>query len=284
MAVCCLWFEDKEMKNIATLVLLAVITSNAAATSNYQDWWWNPALDGMGFNVSQQGDTVVVAWYFYEPSGDPTFLLLAGPLVDDVVEGTLWRSSGPPPGPGYDPGDVVRNDVGSAILAFESGNSARFVYDYNGGSGTILLQRFSYDMTDTSGVWDYIGSGEVSDCILSVNEGPYTVSGYLSIIQDSSTVAVVQVYDTGEVCTYNLNATQNGSYVDASGTYSCNFGIAGIASFHGIRVIDDSLTFGLETTMTNGETCKQQGRVAAVKEARTVDDDTPPDGVVGPIY
>ena len=273
------------MKNIAALVLLTVITSNAAATGNYQDWWWNPALDGMGFNVGQQGDTVVVAWYFYESSGEPTFLMLAGPLVDDVVEGTLWRSSGPPPGPGYDPEDVVRTDVGSAILTFESGNSARFGYDYDGGSGTILLQRFSYDVPDISGVWDYIASGEVSDCILSVNEGPYTVSGYLSIIQDSDTVAVVQVYDTGEVCTYNLSVTQNGSYADASGNYSCNFGIAGIASFEGIRVIDDSLTFGLETTMTNGETCKQQARVAAVKDARTVDDgDTPPDSVVGPIY
>jgi hypothetical protein len=273
------------MKNVAALILLAAIGGNVAATSNYQDWWWNPALDGMGFNIGQQADTVAVAWYFYDANGEPTFLALAGPLVNDVVEGTLWRSSGPPPGPGYDPDNVTRTAVGDAILTFQSGNLATFDYDYDGGSGTIAIQRFTFGSTEVSGVWDYIASGEVSECILPENAGPFTASGYLSITQTGSGVAVTQVFNTGEICTYSLTGTQKGSYVDASGTYSCNFGIAGNASLHDIRVIDDSLTFGLETKITNGETCRQQGKLAAVKDVRASDDgDTPSDGVVGPIY
>ena len=273
------------MKKFAALVIFAVTACSAAASSNYQDWWWNPALDGMGLNVGQQGDTLVVAWYLYDADGEPTFLTLAGPLIDDVVEGTLWRSTGPLPGPGYDPADVSRTDVGDAILTFESGNRAVFAYEYDGESGAFEVERFTYDRTDASGAWDFIASGEAWDCILPVNEGPYRVSGFLSIRQTDDDVQVTQVYDTGEICNFDLTGTQKGSYVDASGSYTCNFGVAGIASLRSIRVIDDSLTLGLDAKITAGETCRQQGQVAAVRDVRSSDiDDTPPDSVVGPVY
>lgn len=274
----------KTMKKIAALLIFAITACNAAATGNYQDWWWNPALDGMGLNVGQQGDTLVVSWYLYDADGKPTFLTLAGPLIDDVVEGTLWRSSGPLPGPGYDPDDVSRTDVGDAILTFESGNLAVFEYDYDGGSGAFELERFSYGRSDVSGVWDFIASGEAWDCILPVNEGPYRVTGYLSIRQTDNDVQVTQVYDTGEICNFDLTGIQRGSYVDASGTYTCNFGIAGIASLRNIRVIDESLTLGLDAKITAGETCRQQSRVAAVRDVRSDTDDAPPDSMIGPIY
>ena len=104
------------MKRITAVILLAILATTAGATTNYQDWWWNPALSGMGWNIGQQDNTITVAWYLYDSTENPTFLTLAGPLVGNAVEGTLFESFGPPPGPGYNPADVERIDVGTAQL------------------------------------------------------------------------------------------------------------------------------------------------------------------------
>jgi hypothetical protein len=36
---------------------------------DYKDIWWNASQSGMGFNLSQVGNTVFGAWYFYADSG-----------------------------------------------------------------------------------------------------------------------------------------------------------------------------------------------------------------------
>ena len=141
------------MKKLTTPIgmIMLLASATASSTSNYQDWWWNPGLSGMGFNIGQQGDTVFVSWYLYDTDSDATFLYLADSLSDNVVSGTLLRSSGPMPGGGFDPNLVDVTAVGTATLTFLSGNQATFAYDYDGLSGTINLERFSYDRFDMSG-------------------------------------------------------------------------------------------------------------------------------------
>jgi hypothetical protein len=233
------------------------------ATTNYQDWWWNPALSGMGWNIGQQDNTITVAWYLYDSTENPSFLTLAGPLVDKAVEGTLFRSFGPLPGPGYDPLDVTRTPAGTARLAFQSSDQAAFTYDYDNASGTIALERYTYDLEDFSGDWVYAAAGEISDCTDPSNNKAYTNTGRLSISQDGTAVSVTNTDDTGGICTYNLTLSQRGSYSEGSGTFSCDDGVRGTAALSNVRKVDDFLTFEYKAQATSGETCTEQSKVAA---------------------
>jgi hypothetical protein len=253
------------MKQIAAAVLLAIFATTAPATTNYQDWWWNPALSGMGFNIGQQGNTVVVAWYLYDSASRPTFLLLSGQLVGNTLEGTLWRSSGPLPGPGYDPDAVTSTEVGTGRLVFQSSNLATFTYNYDGLSGTISLARFSYALSDVSGEWEKFTTSVYTNCQDLSLRGPRSDNGSYSINQSGSSITVHDVYSTGVACTYNLTGTQRGSYIDASGTVSCDDGSGGNAWFFGMRVIDGFLIFESDVRLLTGETCRIQSKASGIR-------------------
>ena len=240
-------------------------TVTARATSDYQDWWWNPALDGMGFNVGHQGDTVVVAWYHYAPGEYATFLLFYGPLINDAVSGTLWRSHGPVPGNGYNPAAVDRVAVGTASMQFQSDNRATFTYNYDGGSGVMNLQRFSFGQQDFSGIWQYSAVGESDDCTLPANDGAFTDTGVLSASHQGTALDLVESQLGGTTCTYRLITSQKGSYYEADGTFSCSDGASGSVSVSDLRKLDHILSFKYDIETTVGETCRQSIRVGAVK-------------------
>ena len=127
------------MKQLAAAILVLALTGSAAAvTSNYQEWWWNPAQNGMGWNVGQQEGTVFVAWYHYDGARRPTFLYMAGTLSNNAVSGTLFRPNGTPPA-NYNPATFGNVAVGSATLRFTGPNSATFNYSFDSQSGDGLL-------------------------------------------------------------------------------------------------------------------------------------------------
>jgi hypothetical protein len=247
------------MKRIAAAILLAILATTAVATENYQDLWWNPALRGMGFNN--------LIWYQYDSTESPTFLFLsAAPLVGNTVEGTLWRSFGPPPGPGYTPADVETTAVGTARLVFQSGYQASFMYNYDNLSGTIGIERFNFGLEDFSGGWEYVATGVISDCTDPSNNEAYTNGGHLSVSQNGSSLSVTNTDYTGGTCTNNLTLSQRGSYYEGSGTFSCNYGVSGTMTISDARKIDDFFMFEYEAQATNGETCREQSKVAAVED------------------
>ena len=134
----------------AVILVLALSGSAAAVTSNYQEWRWNPSLNGMGWNVGQQDGTVFMAWYHYDTARRPTFLYMAGTLNNNLVTGTLFRSNGPPP-QNYNPSSFGNVAVGNASLRFTGPNSATFSYSFDAQSGIITLERFTFDPMDLSG-------------------------------------------------------------------------------------------------------------------------------------
>jgi hypothetical protein len=230
------------MKRIAAFTVLMILVTTAAATENYQDWWWNSALSGMGWNVGQQADTITVAWYLYDSTENPMFLTMAGPLVGNRVEGTLFESFGPPPGPGYNPADVEHIEVGTARLVFLDGNQATFTYDYDGLSGAINLQRYTYKMLDISGDWEVFSTQVYTGCTDPSLNGPNSGADRIwSITQIGNAITIVEDYFDGESCTYDLTGTQKGSIINASGTLSCDYGITGNVTFSNIRIIEDFL-------------------------------------------
>ena len=124
---------------------LSLSCGAAGVRSSYQDWWWDPDQSGMGLNVAQQKDHLVVSWYFFDDSGQGTYLMLSGELRDGVLEGDLARASGPVPGPGYRAEDVERTLAGTAKLVFSSLSEAVLTYDFEGKSGSLRLQRFGFN-------------------------------------------------------------------------------------------------------------------------------------------
>jgi hypothetical protein len=254
------------MKRLAAAILLTIFAATATATENYQDWWWNPSLSGMGWNVGQQDNTITVAWYLYDSTENPIFLTLSGQLVGNAVEGILFESFGPPPGPGYNPADVDSIAVGTARVVFQAGNQATFTYDYDGLAGTITLERFSYDFEDFSGEWIYAATGVSSGCTISSNNGAYTSNGRLSINQNGSFLSVRDSLSTGGTCTYNVTLSQKGSYYDGSGAFSCDYGVSGMVTISDTRRIDDFLILVYDAQTTSGESCRQQSEVAGVKD------------------
>jgi hypothetical protein len=117
-----------------------------AAAGDYKDIWWNASQSGMGFNLSQVGNTVFGAWYFYADSGQPTFLTFSGEIQNHRLSGALYRNTGPAPSANYDASRVQSAAVGNAVMVFSANDPhvARFEYAFEGKTGAIDLQRFSF--------------------------------------------------------------------------------------------------------------------------------------------
>ena len=253
------------MKYLVTIALILSMTSAAGVERNYQDWWWNPSLDGMGLNIGQQGDKVFVSWYLYEFSEDPTFLTFSGQLINGVVEGTMYRSYGPKPSGVYNPALVEYEVAGTAKLVFQSPIQATFFYDYDGGTGTLTLQRFTFENVDLSGEWASVGSGTLYGCTNPSLNGTYVLSQTLFVTHTGNTYTSVSYAENGVVCTQQGTITQHGTYFTTNGTGSCNNGIREIVKGEGKIADDGSRTGRGFEQVTFGETCKANTRAAAIR-------------------
>lgn len=129
---------------LSCFVLISL--AQPATAADYKGIWWNAAQSGMGFNLSQVGNTVFGAWYFYADDGRPTFLTFSGEIQNNRLTSQLQRNSGPAPSSNYDPSRVQSNPVGTAVMVFSATdmNTARFEYSFDGKTGSMALQRFSF--------------------------------------------------------------------------------------------------------------------------------------------
>lgn len=258
------------MKKVVGLPLIAGVMLACSAghvvAQNYQDVWWAPAQSGMGINVGHQGDTLIVAWNHYDADGSPAFMTLSGKLVNNVLEGQLQRTTGPAPGPGYNKDAVRASSPGTARIAFSGPNSATFTYNFEGKQGTIQLQRFTYAALPITGAWRYAGVATWRNCTLNINNGEGAFSGDAWLAhRGGSSYTLTQADDEGGTCTHNLTLSQTGSIFTGSGTFSCDYAVAGNATIKSIRAVDGFLTVEYEQRTTIGETCIASGRMGAVR-------------------
>ncbi len=239
--------------------------NSACATQNYSDWWWNSSQSGMGVHVNHQGNIVAASWFLYDPDGSPSFMLLAGTLTNNQLTGNLSRSTGPQPGPSFDPNAVTRTTVGTATLTFTGSNSATLSYSYNGLSGTLNLSRNTFTSPSISGTWQYAVASTISSCTNSNYNGASTDDGYASIAVSGGRVSMTTYSSDGSSCSYSTSYTQTGSTANGSGTFSCSYGISGSMIFQDLRVSDDFMIANYSKQATSGETCRESGKFGAVK-------------------
>lgn len=254
----------KCFRGIIILCISLFFGNSAHAVVNYQDSWWNPSQSGIGFMVLHQNDIVALAWYFFGSDGKATYLILSGQLNGSTLSGNLRRSTGPQPGPSYNPGQVSEATAGTATLTFTSSTTATFSYNVDGLSGSMDLTRFSFAQPGLGGSWNYAAQSTVSQCTNAANNRTAMLSGSLSLNRNSDTLTVIVNSANGGICTYSTGIAQSGSVFYGDGTFSCNNGVGGNVSFTDLRVIDDFLTINYSLTYKEGESCREVGKFGAV--------------------
>jgi hypothetical protein len=96
------------------------VWSADAASFRPNGWWWNPNESGRGFCIEVKGNTLVMAGFMYDDSGNPLWYLSFGPMATPMrYEGALLRFSGGQTmsGPYHEPAYVA---VGSVAIDWAS--------------------------------------------------------------------------------------------------------------------------------------------------------------------
>ncbi len=108
---------------------------------DYTDLWWNPGESGWGMAMTQQFGITFLAWYVYDANGKPTWEVATCTMSGSSCSGTLYRTTGPPFGPTFDPNRVHATAVGSVIVSFIGANDAVLSYTIGGVTATKTITR-----------------------------------------------------------------------------------------------------------------------------------------------
>lgn len=254
--------------NLSVAVFVTLFGGGGGAyAADYQDWWGDMSKDGMGFNIGQQGDTMAVAWYHFDSDRSATYNLLSGKLVNGVLTGQLQEASGPPPGPAYNPADVLREFVGTATLRFTSPTSAVFEYTLNGQSGTFNLTRFTMQDIPLAGSFQFASLYARSNCLFPSNEGQIANSGFATMEKTGTTRYSLRTQSNINLdsCNYDVDLVQSGSVFTGSGQFSCINGRRGNITVNRLQMQNSFLSFIYTAKYSVGESCNEVGRLSGVQ-------------------
>jgi len=113
--------------------------------------WWVPQESGWGLSLVQQQDTVVAVLFVYDDAQRPVWYVASAhdtgthldPTGEEAFAGTLYRTSGPWFGAGFDPHAVGVASVGTLTLAYvpaSIGKNIALTYSVNGVTVAKTLQ------------------------------------------------------------------------------------------------------------------------------------------------
>ena len=253
--------------------ILCLVGGISQAANNYQDWWWNPAQSGMGLNVGQQNDSIFVAWFNYGDDTKASFLTMGGVLNGNTLTGTLYRGTGPVPGPNYNPAQVKQTAVGTATLTFNSNNDATLTYSFDNKDGTMALQRFSFASLNLNQSWTVVDSYTISNCAnASLNESVSKIR-YVKTQQGIGGNFTLTSTDlnASNMCVASFTGQPAGSRLTATGTVACEGGGLANVAIDDLNIQSDYLNFAYSVTgMASDKSCIQNGTMSgAVKKDAT---------------
>jgi hypothetical protein len=117
-------------------------TGTAAPAVDYSDIWWGGASEsGWGMAMAQQYGITFLAWYVYDSTGKPTWQVATCTMSGNSCTGTLYRTTGPPFGPTFNPSMVQAASAGSITVNFTDANRATLTYTVDGVSATKSITR-----------------------------------------------------------------------------------------------------------------------------------------------
>ena len=261
----------KPTKALITLVL-CIASSLTQAANNFQDWWWDPSQSGMGLNVGQQNDTLFVAWFNYGDDTKASFLTMGGVLNGNALTGTLYRNTGPAPGPNYNPAQVKQIAVGTATISFNSNTDATLTYSYDNKAGNMALQRFSFAEPNLNQAWLALDTNTITNCSNPTFNGSSSEIRNVKIQKSSGTNFTITdtSLDGKDVCTASMVGQYAGSRLTANGSLVCNGGSASTATIDDLTIQSDFLNlFYTVTGMQGDRSCIQKGALTGVVQKGT---------------
>jgi hypothetical protein len=120
-------------------------TASRAASTNYQDLWWNPAESGWGISLVHQGSILFGLLYVYDTNGSPLWLSMSNGAKtgDRSYSGSLYTSSGPSffASPWTAATTVP---IGNMALQFSDGENGTLTYTVNGLQVVKQIKRTVY--------------------------------------------------------------------------------------------------------------------------------------------
>ena len=117
-------------------------TGTTPPAVDYTDIWYDgPAESGWGMAMAQQFGVNFLAWYVYDASGRPTWLVATCIMSGSSCAGTLFRTVGPPLGPTFNTNLVQATPAGTVLVIFTDANNAILSYTVDGVSATKPIKR-----------------------------------------------------------------------------------------------------------------------------------------------
>ncbi len=120
-----------QSRSVAIQRQIFGIGSGPEPQVNYTDLWFNPNEPGWGIAITQQQSIMFAAWYVYDDAGIPIWYVVPNCGVSvsgDSCAGDVFRTTGPPFGPTFDPALVQVFPAGRMIFNFSDPNNGELNY------------------------------------------------------------------------------------------------------------------------------------------------------------
>ncbi len=112
--------------------VLALLRVSVGLDGSFGGFWYDPARSGEGFNVSifeGNPQSMAVAWYTYDPQGNPLYLTGVGDVQHQFAEIEMVSTSSGAMASTDNPANVVREPWGTIRLGFGLCNEGRVFYE-----------------------------------------------------------------------------------------------------------------------------------------------------------
>ena len=232
---------------LSIALLLAAVTP--AKSANYNEWWWEPARSGNGFNVGHQGNTLFIAGFLYDVYSEPTWVVITATLSNKVATGEVRAYRGPYFGGPFGATPVTSAPVGTAMMTFMNEELAQLQFTIDGKSLSYQLVRFNIAAIPLAGVFSGHRFGGPSCAGETFADNKVDV-----IVSESGESLTVDIRDFFDgLCRFTGKKTQSGNGFIANGLVRCekNFD-EGNWALSSIRKIDDGLfTARMNVSLTN---------------------------------
>jgi hypothetical protein len=106
-------------------------------------WWWNPNEPGRGFSLEIQGNTILIAGYMYDTSGNPIWYSSQGAMASTSLYQGNWTQfgNGQTLTGAFKASNVVNSNVGALTIQFSSSTSGTMTLP---DGRQIPFQRFKF--------------------------------------------------------------------------------------------------------------------------------------------
>ena len=241
----------RKLKTLSiALLATSLFASSAFAVLPDSGWYYNPNESGRGFNIEIQGNTLFIAGFMYDTSGNPIWITSGGPMSSDSTfsAAAYQTANGQPLGGAYRAPTLV--PFGMASVSFPTTMTANITV--NGYGFSVTREIFGFDFTSTTqpllGEFAFV-TGDTSLPLYFGERISFTST------QSPSGSLVAVGNRTGETGTNNIAVGQYspadtlwGVLLDSSPSYNAFFTF----TFEGLNLVEGSNYTYLKGAMPTG--------------------------------